>query len=1318
MECWRIRIPEPPALAPRSRLEKGNREEKFTIWRERSGWARTGQRKVAGVVSWVYLLGWAGILWATEWQSGWYLDGGGYWAARLQVTVSNLTDRPMEGSPVPVPIGSGPGEANLVGTEARAIRVVRADGQEVLFALVSPQGQEIRTGSIPAGTTLLLPAECPPKEKSTYWIYFDNPLAGQLPDFLPDRLDLVNGDLEEGEGDRPIGWVHDRPDADHQTFWSTENPRSGKRCLKTLVAQGALPSWIATRQTNIAVRPGGRYRFRAWVRAEAVQGYAGWYLHLGNAKKPIISAPMLKAGGGTYDWKQVALEFEVPDQADRLSVGTVLWGTGTAWFDLAELEPLDPSGFRVEAGPVERLRLQELRPPSAWPPAEPSRPPALRRVVIRAENFFAQPVEGLLAGDISALNHRLGGRLDAQRLRWKGPNNTRNPILLGDRILVEASLPGRTVLSGYLYYGPVDRAPAEPFLLKENIPGRPAQAATVPSAPVVKAASTALKEAPAIAQAEYYAQFVQSRWNLLKNGSFEASPPLAPWEATVGPQNQKVEYTLDMPGGPGLGKRCARLHIPRGIPRAWRGWRQSVAVRPKATYLVAAWIRTEQLEGGNAQIHVHIYSSRGELSRQHPIRSTGRALQRSSDWTLVSGLFPMPEDAARLQVHLTTEGFGTVWYDGVVVAEVIPGRIVAWESRPLEPQQVAVWPVNPLVKVFPDEPVPPAWGIGYPASAQPPGSCQYKEKPSGHAVPAQGSKNLQAFPEVELYLAQNEQEALQLAIRTGRSWKKVYVEADSPSNAQGQRLPKPEVAVVGYVPVDYPSNYYISTTPRWHRKVPRSFPGSDGFAGLWPDPLLPKNWFSLSANRTQAVWLTFQTPKDAPAGVYKGRIRLVGEVRLGDVCSEGDSAQSEGTSRRSQRVVLAEVPYQLHVWNFTLPDRPHLKAIYDVRFGHGLPFWGQSEAEAYREVAAFMARRRLQPDGVRPEPIFRYKDRQVEVDFTEFDRAADWYFNRLGLRHSYMPWHFYLFGWGHPPKKIGGQSPYPGQAPYEKADRAVLRPEYKHLYQQTLRLFWNHVKQKGWADRFVLYISDEPFFRKPEILAQMKALCEMIHELDPAIPIYSSTWHHVPDWDDALDVWGIGHYGIVPLEQMQRLVQQGKRVWFTTDGQMCLDTPFCAIERLLPHYCFHYGAEAYEFWGVAWTTYDPYRYGWHAYIHQSDQPGKHYWVRYPNGDGYLIYPGRPIGYDGPVSSIRLEQAREGVEDYEYLHMLRNQCTRLPPGSRAAQQGQKLLQDAASLLRFPNPGGRYSSRILPDPDRLLQLRVQWGQWLQEVSSLAP
>jgi hypothetical protein len=169
----------------------------------------------------------------------------------------------------------------------------------------------------------------------------------------------------------------------------------------------------------------------------------------------------------------------------------------------------------------------------------------------------------------------------------------------------------------------------------------------------------------------------------------------------------------------------------------------------------------------------------------------------------------------------------------------------------------------------------------------------------------------------------------------------------------------------------------------------------------------------------------------------------------------------------------------------------------------------------------------------------------------------------------------------------------------------------------------------------------------------------------------------------------------------------GDRIWFTTDGQMCTDTPFCAVERLLPHYCFHFDAEAYEFWGVSWLTYDPWQFGWHRYIHQSSTPGEFYYVRYPNGDGYLLYPGAPVGSPDPVTTVRLEAARDGVEDYEYLKLLQRHA--------GNPQADALLKEFAALVEIPNAGGRFSTRILPDPSRLAALRLRAGALLEQLTA---
>ncbi|HQF14953.1 MAG TPA: DUF4091 domain-containing protein, partial [Thermogutta sp.] len=344
-----------------------------------------------------------------------------------------------------------------------------------------------------------------------------------------------------------------------------------------------------------------------------------------------------------------------------------------------------------------------------------------------------------------------------------------------------------------------------------------------------------------------------------------------------------------------------------------------------------------------------------------------------------------------------------------------------------------------------------------------------------------------------------------------------------------------------------------------------------------------------------------------------------------------------------------------------------------------------------------------------------YRDGQVRADFTEYDRVARWYFDTLKLPVTYTPHVFYLFGWGFPPRNFFGQTPYPGDSPFEGVNRSELRPEYVAAYQACLKCYWDHMKENGWSDRVVLYISDEPFDHLPEIREQMIALCKMIHDAVPEIPIYSSTWHHIPDWDGSITVWGLGHDGRVPSEKLRALREGSAQVWFTTDGQMCTDTPYCAVERLLPHYCFHHGVRAYEFWGVAWTTYDPYRFGWHSFIPQSDRPGTRYWVRYPNGDGFLIYPGKPIGYDGLVSSIRLEQAREGVEDYEYLSILKTVATKARPDDPRRKAAESILAKASQLATIPNAGGRYSTKILPNPGMLEEIRKELAEAIEQFVS---
>jgi hypothetical protein len=533
---------------------------------------------------------------------------------------------------------------------------------------------------------------------------------------------------------------------------------------------------------------------------------------------------------------------------------------------------------------------------------------------------------------------------------------------------------------------------------------------------------------------------------------------------------------------------------------------------------------------------------------------------------------------------------------------------------------------------------------------------------------------------VAVELARNEYEPFQLALRgSAQLAGPVEISVSPLRNGAGAALPPVKVERVGFVPIDYPSAYYSTDVPAWCRKVPRGSGATDGWAGWWPDPLAPAK--DLDVRQTQPVWFTVRTPAQAAPGEYRAEV-----------------------SMRTNGLNALTLPLTVRVLPFTLPDRTRLRAIFDFRFGPGGVFAsGAGTLEERRQWLRFMAEHRLGIDMIRPEPKFTYQNGKVAMDASAFDETARLCFDELGMNVAYTPQFFYLFGWAYPPKKFFGLEPF--------------TPEWTAAFQQAYRLFSEHLRAKGWHDRFVYYISDEPHYQHAFVVEQMKKLCALIHEVDPAIPIYSSTWQHCAAWDESLDIWGVGQYGCFPVADMQRLRQAGKQMWFTCDGQMATDTPWLATERMLPYYCFKYGVGGFEFWGLAWWTYDPWKIGWHQFIRQSDEGKKYYWIRYPNGDGFLAYPGNPAhsgnGRGGPLSTIRLEQVREGLEDYEAMTMLAELAAKAKAAGKSTIAAERALAMARELVSIPNAGGLRSTEILSDPDRIPQIRKAVNAALVEV-----
>ncbi|MDR1454214.1 MAG: carbohydrate binding domain-containing protein [Tannerella sp.] len=696
---------------------------------------------------------------------------------------------------------------------------------------------------------------------------------------------------------------------------------------------------------------------------------------------------------------------------------------------------------------------------------------------------------------------------------------------------------------------------------------------------------------------------------------------------------------------------------------------QTLPVNGGTIYFFSAWMKcTDMIQQPDFLAGINQRTLRAQFmtadgKNAGDLRRIAVSPERHIDntWSHLFMLITAPSDAASIKLQLANNAIGTVWFDDVIFTDVVtastsPLAIERLGARDIK--ELTVWQEDPIVKVFPDD-LPP--------------------RSSG---------------KISISLAKNEVEPLQLVLRSPREYRQLEIKVINPADAQGNELAAADIGVVGYVPVNYPSNYIsFRNKTYWQQKLPVGRIGSDGWRGYWPDPILPFARFDLKADVSQPVWIEFQAPSEAAAGMYNGKIQLV---------DKGEA--------------LKEIPFTVKVRNFALPDESHVIAEYDARV-NTWDFYGssKSEMERIKEIWKILAGHRLNPDCVKPDPTWTVENGEVKFDFTEFDRAAEYYFNVLKLQRMYAPWYFYLFGWANLPPDKFGEPPYEGVFPYEGVDRSKLRPEYIKVYQSAVRNYWNHLKEKGWADKFILYISDEPH-ADAEITQQMHAICDMIHAVDSKIPIYVSTWWYRPEYKGYVDVWGVSNHGgswgrSVPVSDLENIKRIGGRLWFTTDGKMCTDTPFLGFERLLPYYCFKYGAEEYEFWGSNWYTFNPYEYGWHGFIRQSDRPGDLYWIRYPNGDANFIYPGLPIGVEANVPTIRLKLAREGVEDYEYLYILDNLVKEAKKQGKNVADAEKALADALDVITIPSSEGRYSTEYLKDPYAVMQVRNQVAEAIE-------
>jgi hypothetical protein len=473
-----------------------------------------------------------------------------------------------------------------------------------------------------------------------------------------------------------------------------------------------------------------------------------------------------------------------------------------------------------------------------------------------------------------------------------------------------------------------------------------------------------------------------------------------------------------------------------------------------------------------------------------------------------------------------------------------------------------------------------------------------------------------------------------------------------------------------------------------------------GKPGWYPDPLPPLRLpLALPAQKNQPLWLTVHVSRDAEPGDYRSELRL--KTSLGAVT----------------------VPLRVHVYGFALPEETHLKSAlgmgsHSINLYHNLHEPAQKEA-VYEKYLGNFATHRISPYSFHDyAPIHirfvgKGTNKHARVDFTKFDQAASRWLDQAHFNTFVLP----LRGMG------GGTFHSRHLGELEGFQEGT--PEFARLFQDYLNQIETHLRARHWLSKAFTYWFDEPAPKDFEFVVdgmkRIKAAAPGIKRMltvEPAPPLLRN-----------VDIW----CGLTPKwtpELVRERRAAGEEVWwYICCGPHApyltefIDHPGTEL-RLWPWQSWQYGVQGILIWETLyWTSpaafpppklQDPWADPMSYKSGYDEKPGEiGYWG---NGDGRFLYPPRrepgtnqPPCLDAPINSLRWENLRDGMEDYEYFWLLQQEVQRV-----GALKGETdLVRQARELLKVPDEVSKDTTHFTADHRVMLEHRERVAKMIERL-----